>query len=229
MARFDSRKLLEDNKTFVVNVDCLYPCSTRMLCESVPNKYEFVKGDITTPGLVLQLLLLYDIDTVFHLAAQSHVCTSFSNPRVYIKDNVLGTNTVLDAIRECHAKSRFTKPRLLMMSTDEVCFFLLTPTRTHTLPLRKNNGTKKNQCVCLVCRCTENRPPTTTSSTKDRSCSRRIHMQQVKVRQKCLCRHTGAVSKFQQSSFDPTMSLDLVSTVRNLYLGSSLCYNAICR
>jgi len=114
------RSCLQRDDIFLVNIDRLYPCATRTLCENIPDKYVFVQADITEPGRILNLLLLYDINIVVGFAAQSHVDTSFSNPRLYLKDNVLGTQTILDALRECHEKSVHTKPRFIHISTDEV-------------------------------------------------------------------------------------------------------------
>jgi len=113
-------RLLADPRNFVVNIDCLYDCATRTLCDSIPGRYKFVRADITKDGVVLKELLLYNIEVVVHFAAQSHVDTSFSNPHIYIKDNVLGTQCVLEALRECHEHSPVTKPRLIHISTDEV-------------------------------------------------------------------------------------------------------------
>ena len=61
------------------------------------------------------LLQKYDIDTIIHFAAQSHVDTSFTSPMMYTEDNTLGTHSLLEASRR-HGKIQ----RFIHISTDEV-------------------------------------------------------------------------------------------------------------
>ena len=63
------------------------------------NNYVFIKGSITRQLLNL-IFKTYEIDTILHFAAQSHVDNSFSNPLQYTQDNILGTHTLLECIRE---------------------------------------------------------------------------------------------------------------------------------
>ena len=77
-------------------------------------QHVFVRGDIGNRELVDHLILKEKIDSIMHLAAESHVDRSILGPEAFIVTNVLGTNVLLEAAR--HAKlSRF-----LMVSTDEV-------------------------------------------------------------------------------------------------------------
>lgn len=109
------RRLRKDFPQFVlVNLDCLYPCSTTTLSTS-SGTYHFVKGNIQDTGLVSALLHKYSIDTVVHFAAQSHVDTSFTDPMSYTRDNVLGTHSLLEACRMYKGIQRFVH-----ISTDEV-------------------------------------------------------------------------------------------------------------
>lgn len=109
------RRILKDYPQFVlVNVDCLYPCSTTSLSTSVGNYY-FVKANVQDSDLLLGLLETHKIDTVVHFAAQSHVDTSFTDPISYTKDNVLGTHSLLEACRSYKEIKRFVH-----ISTDEV-------------------------------------------------------------------------------------------------------------
>ena len=97
--------------------------------ENDPN-HVFVRGDIGNRELVDHLILQHKIDSIMHLAAESHVDRSILGPEAFIVANVLGTNVLLEAAR--HAKlSRF-----LMVSTDEV-YGSLGPTGlfTETTPL----------------------------------------------------------------------------------------------
>jgi dTDP-glucose 4,6-dehydratase len=61
------------------------------------------------------MLKIYNIDTVVHFAAQSHVQNSFDNALQYTNDNVVGTHTLLEACRKYGKISRF-----IHISTDEV-------------------------------------------------------------------------------------------------------------
>ena len=60
----------------------------------------FVQGDIRDAALVLRLLTEYQVDVVFHLAAQPIVKIAFRNPMETISSNILGTATVLEAVRQ---------------------------------------------------------------------------------------------------------------------------------
>jgi len=100
----------------LINIDCLYPCSTVSsdLTTSKDN-YTFVRGDIKNKDLLVKILEKYNIDTVIHFAAQSHVDTSFTNPLMYTNDNILGTHVLLEACRTWNNIKRF-----IQISTDEV-------------------------------------------------------------------------------------------------------------
>lgn len=75
-----------------------------------PN-YSFVKGDITNRDQMFDIVK--DVDIVVHFAAESHVDRSILDPSVFIKTNVMGTQVLLDAVKE-HGK------RFHHVSTDEV-------------------------------------------------------------------------------------------------------------
>jgi dTDP-glucose 4,6-dehydratase len=79
--------------------------------EDNPN-YAFVKGDICDPGIVRAAMK--KADTVVHFAAESHVDRSIEDGSVFVRTNVLGTNTLLQAAHEQGIK------RFLHVSTDEV-------------------------------------------------------------------------------------------------------------
>jgi len=85
--------------------------------ENLPN-YSFVKGDITDEGFIKELFLQNTFDGVIHLAAESHVDRSITDPMSFVRTNVLGTVNLLNASLEL-AKSN---PNFLFyhISTDEV-------------------------------------------------------------------------------------------------------------
>lgn len=86
--------------------------------EDSPN-YTFVKGDITDEGFVFELFHEQHFDGVLHLAAESHVDRSISNPMEFIKTNVIGTVTLLNAAKEAW-KDAFEGKLFYHISTDEV-------------------------------------------------------------------------------------------------------------
>ncbi|MCF8245895.1 MAG: dTDP-glucose 4,6-dehydratase [Saprospiraceae bacterium] len=86
--------------------------------ESKPN-YTFVKGDITDVPAMLDLFQKYDFDGVIHLAAESHVDRSITNPLEFIETNVMGTMNLLNAAKTAW-KGREEGRVFYHVSTDEV-------------------------------------------------------------------------------------------------------------
>ncbi len=62
-------------------------------------RYFFVRGDICNSGEVENVFTKYEIDTVIHFAAESHVDRSISGPGEFINTNITGTYTLLEAAR----------------------------------------------------------------------------------------------------------------------------------
>lgn len=86
--------------------------------EHLPN-YRFVKGDITDAAFINQLFETEQPDAVIHLAAESHVDRSITNPLEFVMTNVVGTVTLLNAARN-YWKGNYDKTRFYHVSTDEV-------------------------------------------------------------------------------------------------------------
>ncbi len=86
--------------------------------ESSPN-YTFIKGDITNGDFIQQLFQDYNFDGVIHLAAESHVDRSISNPMEFIMTNIVGTVNLLNASL-AKWKNDFTGKLFYHISTDEV-------------------------------------------------------------------------------------------------------------
>lgn len=78
-------------------------------------RYSFVKGDIGDLDLVTKLI--DDADIIIHMAAESHVDRSIIDARPFVVTNVLGTQTLLDALRRVDPDN---KKRFVHVSTDEV-------------------------------------------------------------------------------------------------------------
>jgi dTDP-glucose 4,6-dehydratase len=86
--------------------------------ESAEN-YTFEKGDITDLPFIQSLFERYQFDTVIHLAAESHVDRSITEPLEFIKTNVLGTATLLQVAKN-NWKDDFENKLFYHVSTDEV-------------------------------------------------------------------------------------------------------------
>lgn len=86
--------------------------------ENEPN-YHFLKADIVDGEKMISLFEKYDFDQVIHLAAESHVDRSISNPMEFIMANIVGTVNLLNAARH-QWKNDFAGKRFFHVSTDEV-------------------------------------------------------------------------------------------------------------
>ncbi|WDF77442.1 dTDP-glucose 4,6-dehydratase [Mucilaginibacter sp. AW1-7] len=86
--------------------------------ENEPN-YRFVKGDIVDLAFINNLFDTEKPDAVIHLAAESHVDRSITNPLEFVMTNVVGTVNLLNAARESW-KNRYDQTRFYHVSTDEV-------------------------------------------------------------------------------------------------------------
>jgi dTDP-glucose 4,6-dehydratase len=86
--------------------------------EGSPN-YRFVKGDIVDAAFIDELFRTEQPDAVIHLAAESHVDRSISNPLEFVMTNVIGTVNLLNAARH-QWKGAYDRHRFYHVSTDEV-------------------------------------------------------------------------------------------------------------
>jgi dTDP-glucose 4,6-dehydratase len=81
--------------------------------------YTFEKGDIVNEAFVDSLFEKYQIDGVIHLAAESHVDRSITDPMAFVKTNVIGTCNLLNAAKNAW-KGKMEGKRFYHVSTDEV-------------------------------------------------------------------------------------------------------------
>lgn len=105
----------------IINLDALtYAGNLENLkdIEGAPN-YEFVKGDICDKDFVDDLFIRKNITDVIHLAAESHVDRSISDPLSFVKTNVFGTVTLLNAAVAAW-KENLDSHIFYHVSTDEV-------------------------------------------------------------------------------------------------------------
>ena len=106
------------DKYRIINIDAMYYAAKEehILSKIRESKdYTLIKGNIKNAQLLDNILTKYQINQVIHFAAQSHVQESFYNSLQYTHDNVLGTHTLLEAMRKYKKVKRFVH-----ISTDEV-------------------------------------------------------------------------------------------------------------
>ena len=105
----------------VINLDKLTYAGNLANLKDIEGKsnYTFIKGDITDVAFIGELFTHHDFSGVIHLAAESHVDRSISNPLEFVMTNVMGTVNLLNAAR--HAwKDNYPAHRFYHVSTDEV-------------------------------------------------------------------------------------------------------------
>jgi dTDP-glucose 4,6-dehydratase len=104
----------------IVNLDKLTYAGNLANLKDIENEpnYEFVKGDIVDGDFMLKLFEEKQFDGVIHLAAESHVDRSISNPTEFVYTNVIGTVNLLNAAR--HIWKDTEGKRFYHISTDEV-------------------------------------------------------------------------------------------------------------
>jgi dTDP-glucose 4,6-dehydratase len=86
--------------------------------QDAPN-YTFIKGDIVDADFINDLFQKHQFDGVLHLAAESHVDRSITDPLSFVKTNVIGTMNLLNAAKTIW-KDNFEGKRFYHISTDEV-------------------------------------------------------------------------------------------------------------
>lgn len=105
----------------IVNLDALTYAGNLENLRDIENKpnYSFVKADIRDVEAIKGVFSKYKIYGVIHLAAESHVDRSISDPLAFIQTNIVGTVTLLNAAREAW-KDGFEGKLFYHISTDEV-------------------------------------------------------------------------------------------------------------
>lgn len=108
----------------IVNLDKLTYAGNLENLRDIENSsnYEFVKGDIVDENFIGSLFEKYRFDGVIHLAAESHVDRSISNPNEFVMANVVGTVNLLNAAKKIWLPASGQKAAGLFyhISTDEV-------------------------------------------------------------------------------------------------------------
>ena len=105
----------------VYNLDLLTYAGNLENLKDVETKenYTFLHGDITDEKYIKFIFEKYRFDGVIHLAAESHVDRSISDPLAFARTNILGTMVLLNAFKEL-GKNNWIDKRFYHISTDEV-------------------------------------------------------------------------------------------------------------
>ena len=124
----------------IINLDLLTYAGSLENLRDLPDEHRhiFIRGDICDSDLVYHLFIQYEIDTVVHFAAESHVDRSILGPAQFIQTNIVGTFTLLEAARRAWIEDKIVpleRCRFHHVSTDEV-FGSLEP---HDPPFRETN------------------------------------------------------------------------------------------
>lgn len=105
----------------IINLDKLTYAGNLANLTDIENasNYEFIKGDIVDGDFIQGLFEENTIDAVIHLAAESHVDRSISNPMEFIQTNIVGTVNLLNAVKHSW-KDKMEGKLFYHISTDEV-------------------------------------------------------------------------------------------------------------
>lgn len=122
LRRYDNVKIINlDALTYAGNLENLEKAEKDA-------RYTFIHGDIRDRKLTASLFSKYDIDTVVHFAAESHVDRSITDPETFLTTNILGTLSLLDAVKnywkldpnDKYSKEYRAGVKYIQVSTDEV-------------------------------------------------------------------------------------------------------------
>lgn len=133
--------LSKESEVDIVNLDSLTYSGSLENLRDLPDemRHTFIQGDICDGQLVSKVLSEKKIDTIVHFAAESHVDRSILGPAQFIQTNIVGTFTLLEAVREYRSVAQQQGSQLIHfhhISTDEVFGSLLPgePAWTEDIP-----------------------------------------------------------------------------------------------
>ncbi|EHL15300.1 dTDP-glucose 4,6-dehydratase [Peptoanaerobacter stomatis] len=124
-------KLMLNNYDYnIINLDLLTYAGNLENLREIEGKsnYTFIKGDICDKKLVGEIFTKYDIDTIVNFAAESHVDRSIENPEIFLLNNILGAQNLLDNAKKhwkINPEDKYSREykegvKYLQVSTDEV-------------------------------------------------------------------------------------------------------------
>lgn len=117
--------LAVDPKVRIFNLDALTYAGSQENLKGLnaPDRHTFIQGNICDQGLLHKILRQYQIDTIVHFAAESHVDRSIISPGLFVETNIVGAFRLLEAARgywlDEHTSS-LDAVRFHHISTDEV-------------------------------------------------------------------------------------------------------------
>jgi len=105
----------------IVNLDKLTYAGNLQNLTDIDSKknYKFIKGDILDTELLKSIFNQYQFEGIIHLAAESHVDRSISNPLEFIQTNIVGTANLLNVAKEFWTTD-YSGKLFYHISTDEV-------------------------------------------------------------------------------------------------------------
>lgn len=105
----------------IYNLDALTYAGNLENLKDIESKknYTFLHGDITDEEYIKSIFFKYRFNSIIHLAAESHVDRSISNPLSFAKTNILGTMVLLNAFNSLW-QNKWENKRFYHISTDEV-------------------------------------------------------------------------------------------------------------
>lgn len=106
----------------IYNLDKLTYAGNLANLKDIENKsnYKFIKGDIVDADFINQLFSEHKFGAVIHLAAESHVDRSITNPLEFVYTNVIGTVNLLNAAKTIYKEDNKAFKLFYHVSTDEV-------------------------------------------------------------------------------------------------------------
>ncbi len=138
--------LAVEPEVVIVNLDALTYAGSLENLKGLPDpaRHLFVQGDILDRTLIDRLLRQHQIDTLVHFAAETHVDRSILGPAQFIQTNIVGTFTLLEAVRQYWLDEKalpFASVRFHHVSTDEVYGMLAPhePAWTEEIPYAPNS------------------------------------------------------------------------------------------
>ena len=145
-ARPADRLTVVDAMTYAANVRSLEPLIA-------DRSIEFVKGDIGDAALMQRLFDEHKFSRVAHLAAESHVDRSISDPEAFLQTNVLGTFTLLKAALDCwRAAAMLDTARVLHVSSQQKDLNSNKRTRVSGLDWLAQRARERYSRALLACR-----------------------------------------------------------------------------
>lgn len=105
----------------IYNLDTLTYCGNLENLSDIEDKpnYHFIKADINDAQNMIDIFVEKNIDSIIHLAAESHVDRSITDPLAFVRTNVFGTVNLLEAAKK-HWAGNWDGKRFYHVSTDEV-------------------------------------------------------------------------------------------------------------